>query len=142
MQVDFDPEIISYRELLKVFWKSHEPTHRSMSSQYKTAVFFHNEEQKRIAFESRDQEAKKRNRNILTEILQFTGFHIAEDYHQKFRLQQLDAFMQGIKGKYPDMKDFINSTAAARLNGYIGGYGTPEKLQMEINSLGRDCPIF
>jgi methionine-S-sulfoxide reductase len=136
IQIDFDPARISYTELLAVFWKSHNPTIRSRSRQYKAAVFYHNDEQKSFALETSDREQKKHNKDIQTEILPFTGFHLAEDYHQKYRLRQESGLMQEYISFYPGKIDFINSTAAARVNGYLGGYGSPEGLEKDIHSLG------
>jgi peptide-methionine (S)-S-oxide reductase len=127
---------VSYEKLLEVFWKSHSPGSRSWSRQYKAVVFFHNEEQKRLALESRDRLAAEIKGKIYTEVLPFSGFYLAEAYHQKYRLQQHSALMREFRASYPDARDFVNSTAAARVNGYLGGYGTPEELQRELTTLG------
>ena len=55
IQIDYDPKQISYAKLLEVFWRSHDPLSRSCSRQHKAAVFYHNEEQKRLATETRDR---------------------------------------------------------------------------------------
>jgi peptide-methionine (S)-S-oxide reductase len=136
VQIDFDPTRVSYEKLLTVFWKSHNPGSRSSSRQYKAVVFFHNEEQKRLALESRDRLAAEIRGRIYTEVLPFSGFYLAEAYHQKYRLQQDSALMREFRAIYPDARDFVNSTAAARVNGYLGGYGTPEELQRELTTLG------
>jgi len=136
VQVDYDPSVISYADLLDIFWKSHDPGERSWSRQYRTAIFYHDGEQKRLALESRDREAAKRKGTIHTETLRFTGFTLAEDYHQKYRLRQYPEFSGEVKAFYPAMRDFVNSTAAARLNGFLGGYGSPELLKREIASYG------
>ena len=49
VQVDYDPRQISYAQLLDIFWKSHQPTRSSWSEQYKNAIFYHNEDQEKIA---------------------------------------------------------------------------------------------
>ncbi len=136
VQIDYDPSVISYKELLDIFWKSHDPAERSWSRQYRVAVFYHDEEQKRLALESREREAAKRRETIRTEVLPFTGFTRAEDYHQKYRLQQYGEFAGELKAFYPEMKNFVNSTVAARLNGFLGGDGNPELLKKEIDSYG------
>jgi methionine-S-sulfoxide reductase len=136
IEVDFDPAVISFSRLLEVFWGSHDPTARSWSSQYKAAVFYHNEEQKRLALESRDKESGKRQAAIRTEVLAFTGFYLAEDYHQKYRLQQDEELLREFERIYPLMSDFIGSTAVARVNGYLGGYGRPEDLKREVDGYG------
>lgn len=136
IQIDYDPGGISYERLLEVFWESHDPTARSWSTQYKAAIFYHNEDQKRIAEMSRDREAARRKSKISTEILPATAFYPAEDYHQKYRLQH-DAFMmEEFREMYRSNEDIFNSTAAARINGYLDGYGTLESLQEELDRLG------
>lgn len=134
IQIDYDPTQISYEELLDVFWNSHSPTSRSRSRQYMAAVFYHNAEQRKLAVESRDREAVKRKGKIYTEILSFTGFYLAESYHQKYWLRQERDLMKEFNAIYPNDEDFVNSTAAARLNGYLGGYGKLEDLKVELGS--------
>jgi methionine-S-sulfoxide reductase len=136
LQVDFDPARVSYERLLEVFWKSHDPTSRSWSRQYRAALFFHNEEQKRSAGESRDREAARIKQKIRTEILPAAEFHLAEGYHQKYYLR-LNSFLSAeFRQMFPSEKEFVNSTAAARVNGYIGGYGTMTALKEELDQLG------
>jgi peptide-methionine (S)-S-oxide reductase len=136
IQIDYDPTQISYEELLDVFWDSHNPVQRPWSRQYMSVVFYHNDEQKRLAMETRDSEAAKIQGEIFTEIVPASEFYLAEAYHQKYRLQQVPDLMKEFSAIYPDNDDFVASTAAARVNGYLGGYGTVEALQAELSSLG------
>jgi len=136
IQVDFDPSQISYEKLLEIFWAAHDPTARSWSRQYKAAVFFQNDAQQKLAIETRDREAARRKTKILTEMVPFTGFFLAEGYHQKYYLRQNPDLLKEFKAMYPQEGEFINSTAAARVNGYLAGYGTAENLLNEVGSLG------
>ncbi len=136
IQIDYDPTKISYTELLAVFWDSHDPTLEPISRQYMSKISYHTDEQKRLAMETKEQEEARRGRSIQTSISAFLGFHLAEYYHQKYYLQQDNVFMKEFKIIYPAPEDFINSTAAARINGYAGGYGTLDTLQKELDSLG------
>ena len=136
IQVDFDPSQISYEKLLEIFWAAHDPTARSWSRQYKAAVFFQNDAQQKLAIETRDREAARRKTKILTEMVPFTGFFLAEGYHQKYYLRQNPALLKEFTAMYPQEGEFINSTAAARVNGYLAGYGTSENLLNEAGSLG------
>jgi len=136
IQIDYDPTQISYEELLNVFWDSHNPAQRPWSRQYMSIVFYHDEEQKRLAMETRDREAAKIQGQIFTEIVPASEFYLAEAYHQKYRLRQVPDLMEEFRVMYPDDEDFIDSTAAARVNGYLGGYGTFEALQTELSDLG------
>ena len=136
IQIDYDPARITYLQLLNIFWDSHDPTGHSWSKQYRNIIFYHNEDQKRTAEETRDYMAAQLGRQVLTDIEPAATFYPAEDYHQKFRLQQDPALTAEYDALYPDMKDFVNSTAVSRVNGYLGGYGNLAQLKKEINSLG------
>lgn len=136
LQVDYDPERISYERLLEIFWEEHDPTSKSWSPQYKAAIFYHNEEQKRMAFVTRERIAAKLRKPIHTEVIPFSRFFVAEDYHQKYYLRQSRQILIEFNGYYPKAADLMNSTAAARVNGYLGGYGHAESLKSEIEHLG------
>ena len=136
LQVDFDPQQISYLELLNIFWDSHNPLKQSWSRQYRNAVLYHNDMQNRDALESRQREAERRKREIRTDVLPLAQFYLAEDYHQKYYLRQNRDMMREFMALYPSSHDFINSTAAARVNGYLGGNGTLEQLQHDLPQLG------
>ncbi len=136
IQIDYDPARISYEKLLEVFWRSHNPAQSPWSRQYMSIIFFHNEEQKRLAIETRDREALKRKGKIFTEIVPAGRFYPAEAYHQKYRLRRETDLMREFKAMYPNDTDFMNSTAAARLNGYLDGYGSLDVLQSELDSYG------
>ena len=136
IQIDFDPTVVSYAELLDVFWSSHNPAMPPLSRQYMSIVFYHNEEQRKLAVETKDREAARLGAGIHTEIVPAAEFTLAEAYHQKYRLQGRSDLMGEFSSIYPDDGDFVASTAAARVNGYVGGYGTCENLQEEIDTLG------
>ena len=91
VQVFYDPEKVSYRELLDVFWRQVNPTDPGgqfvdRGSQYRTAIFYHDNEQKRLALASKKQVEKSAifNKPVVTEIMALTDFYPAEDYHQKY----------------------------------------------------------
>ena len=135
IQIDYDPTGVSYEELLDIFWESHNPTMPSWSRQYMSAVYFHSEEQKRLALETKNREEAKRKGKIYTEIVPASEFYTAEAYHQKYLLRQRPVLMKEFNAIYPAAEDFANSTAAARINGYLGGYGTLTALEAELNNL-------
>lgn len=134
--IESDPERISYEKLLDIFWQGHSPESGSWSRQYMTAVFFHNEAQQRLAIESKDRVAATLKAEIKTQVLPYTGFTPAEDYHQKFHLRNEHALIEDFKQMYPHAGELVASTAAARVNGYLGGYGTLEELKKELESYG------
>ena len=91
VQVEYDPNEISYDELLKVFWSNHDPTSLNrqgpdVGNQYRSAIFFHNEEQKNIAQKSKEELEKsgKFQKQVVTEIVPAPKFYKAEEYHQKY----------------------------------------------------------
>ncbi|TSC72645.1 MAG: peptide-methionine (S)-S-oxide reductase [Parcubacteria group bacterium Gr01-1014_38] len=91
IQITFDPSVISYEKLLAVFWKTHDPTQRDrqgpdVGPQYRSAIFTHTEQQKRIALTAKERLKKSglSEKPIVTEIVPFTNFFPAEEYHQNF----------------------------------------------------------
>ena len=93
VEVKYDPTLISYAELLKVFWLQIDPTDAGgqfadRGSQYHTAIFYHDADQKEIAEKSKQEEAAKRQQPIATKILEATKFYPAEEYHQDYHLKQ------------------------------------------------------
>ena len=134
--MDYDPTKVTYEELLEVFWDSHDPTVQPWSRQYMSIVFYHNEKQRRLAIDSKEREESRLGRSIVTEIIPFSEFYLAEDYHQKYYLRQEADLLKELRAIYPKIENFISSTAVARVNGYVGGYGTPETFEKELNSLG------
>jgi len=94
IEVVFDPTQISYARLLEAFWQSVDPTDSrgqfaDHGTQYRTAVFYHDEEQKRLAEKSKAELAKsgKFDQPVVTEITPASEFYPAEDYHQKYYLK-------------------------------------------------------
>lgn len=90
-QITFDPSIISYTDLLEVFFKTHDPTTlnkqgHDVGTQYRSVIFYHNDEQKKIAENVKEElnSAKIWDIPIVTEISQFKKFYKAEDYHQDY----------------------------------------------------------
>ncbi len=67
--------------------------------------------------------------------MDYSSFTLAEDYHQKYRLRNSSLEKEYLT-IYPDVLDFVNSTAVTRVNGYLIGHGTPEQLESEIETLG------
>ncbi|MFW6102242.1 MAG: peptide-methionine (S)-S-oxide reductase MsrA [Chloroflexota bacterium] len=134
IQIDFAPTLISYGQLLEIYWDSHNPTSQPWSRQYMSIVFYHNSEQRELAMETKQREEDSLGRLIYTEITPFTEFYLAEDYHQKYYLQQVPELMEELSAIYPNFDDFIDSTAVARINGYVGGHVTFQELQEQLNS--------
>jgi methionine-S-sulfoxide reductase len=136
VQVDFDTSVLSYAKLLDIFWSTENSCAGSDSRQYMSAVFFHDGTQKKLAYETRAHEAKAKRARVSTAILPLTRFYAAEDYHQKYFLRQQDELMREFRAMYPHARDFMNSTAAARVNGYLGGSGSGTALRKDLPALG------
>jgi predicted PhzF superfamily epimerase YddE/YHI9 len=100
------------------------------------AVFYHNREQKRLAMKSKESIAARHDGKVHTEIIPYSEFYLAEPYHQKYQLQLNRNLMREFKAIYAAHEDFVNSTAAARVNGYLGGHGSLSQLQEELSGLG------
>jgi len=90
-QVTYRPEVISFEELLEVFWKTHDPTTLNrqgadVGTQYRSAIFYHNEKQRALAedYKKKLDESGAFSRPIVTEIAPYTNFYKAEDYHQNY----------------------------------------------------------
>ncbi len=102
VQIDFDPQVISFKEILDVFWKTHDPTTLNrqgadVGTQYRSVIFYHNEEQKRIAEQSKKEMDLSGyfNDPIVTEITPYTNFYVAENYHQDYyRLNKRQPYCQ------------------------------------------------
>ena len=136
LQLDYDPALVSYAELLEIFWDAHDPFRQGFSRQYMNIVFVHDGEQERLARESKARLEAEQQRRVVTEIVPLSRFYAAEDYHQKYYLQGLTFLMQEFRAFYPHFQDFVNSPAAARVNGYAGGYGDAASLSEELDELG------
>jgi len=102
VQLEYDPSLVSYEELLEVFWEIHDPTTMNrqgpdVGSQYRSMIFYHTEEQKVQAEESKEklERSRKYKNKIVTEIKPASVFYMAEDYHQQY-LEKCGLKNQGI----------------------------------------------
>jgi peptide methionine sulfoxide reductase msrA/msrB len=121
VQVRFDPDKITYKELLDVLWRHMDPTDADgqfvdRGSQYRSAIFYHDEEQKRIAQESKAELEKsgRFTKPIVTEIVPLTKFYTAEDYHQDYYRKNPLRYKMYRYGSGRDQ--FLNRTWSAEAN--------------------------
>jgi methionine-S-sulfoxide reductase len=131
LQIDFDPDVITYEELLEIFWDSHDPSIRAYSTQYQSMILTHSEDQYRLAIQSRDQRQAESGRTIRTVIKPLEQFYVAEDYHQKYYLRGRSDLESLLETVYPEGVNWLNSTAAARLNGIAGNHLSWQELNLE-----------
>ncbi len=161
VEISYDPSVISYSQLLDVFWRQINPTDPSgqfvdRGPQYRSAIFYHNEEQKRLAEESKEELTKsgRFHKPIVTEILKATTFYKAEDYHQDYYKKNpvrykyyrwrsgRDQYLEKIWGRDKDQKQMKQSSLE---------YTKPSKeelkrrltpLQYEVTQDGATEPAF
>lgn len=136
LQLDFDPGKISYEELLVLFWDSHNPVSEPYSRQYMSIVFYHDQEQENQARRLKALREEALGQSLFTEIVPADGFYLAEDYHQKYYLQNNRVLIREMKAYYPDFQELVDSMAAARVNGYAAGYGSATALERDLPDLG------
>ncbi len=115
VQITYEDSIISYKELLDIFWKQIDPTDENgqfndRGHKYKTAIFYHDEEQKNIAEKSKNdlENSNKFGKKIVTEIIPATTFYKAEQYHQDYYKKNPIHYNMYYKGS--GRKDFIKNT--------------------------------
>ncbi|KAJ1967923.1 hypothetical protein H4R35_006574 [Dimargaris xerosporica] len=89
VEMDYDPNTISYNDLLDAFWRKHDPTTMNrqgndMGSQYRSAIFYHTQQQKQLAEHSKQQLELKLGKPVVTQIVEATTFYPAEDHHQAY----------------------------------------------------------
>lgn len=95
VEVTYDPQRISYDQLLNVFWEMHDPTTLNrqgpdVGTQYRSAIFFHSPQQEALANDSKRklQDAERFRRPIVTEVIPASNFYPAEEYHQRYLEKQ------------------------------------------------------
>ena len=89
VQITFDPKVISFKELLYIFFRTHDPTTKDrqgadVGEQYRSVIFYENSKQEKEAKESLNDAQKEYREKIVTQILPLKKFYKAEDYHQKY----------------------------------------------------------
>lgn len=91
IQIEFDPKIISFKHILDIFWVIHDPTTLNQQgpdtgTQYRSVIFYHNNEQKELAEKSKIEMEKSKtyDKKLVTEIVPFEKFYTAEEYHQNY----------------------------------------------------------
>lgn len=126
-QIDFDPAMLSYEELLQQIWENRRGG-RSYGRQYMEAVLCMDAE----------QEATARRLGIHAPIVTGARFYLAEDYHQKYYLRRDRVLFAELADYAPH--ELVESTVAARLNGYVSGQGSLARLRDELPLLGLSAP--
>jgi peptide-methionine (S)-S-oxide reductase len=131
LQIDYDPKVTSYSDLLALFWKEYSPG-KPWSTQYMSAIWYHDDEQKKL-IEKTKSEKEKQMSGVHLLVAPLTKFYLAEDYHQKYYLQ--NSHWASKLNLPADAEELANSYLATRLNGYIKGSGSVEDLEADLKKL-------
>lgn len=133
VQIDFDPAVLSYEGALRHFWRNHYPNRDEYKGrQYISLLRVYDSEQEAAAARVKAEMEEELGEAIETEIAPFTDFTRAEERHQKYYLKRYPKTLDQLSGLYGDLQSLEDSTLAARLNGFIKGYGNRESLLQEI----------
>ncbi|GFS92299.1 hypothetical protein NPIL_374711 [Nephila pilipes] len=128
VEVIYDPSVLSYEDLLQLFWKFHDPC-SCKKRQYMSAIFYNDEQQRKSAEDSKKHYESETGKPVATQILPLNIFHEGEEYHQKYFLRTYHrSFYEGLP-----KQDSLTSTRDARLNGYVSGYGNIEDMEKDEN---------
>ena len=127
--MDFDPTVITFAELLELFWKEHDPRSLTWSRQYQSALYAHTEEQLQMALAYKARLNAQSSREVQTVIEPLETFYDAEDYHQKHYLQQFPVLMREFETYFAYFRDFNDSPAAAKVNAFASGKGSQNELE-------------
>lgn len=134
IELDYDPNALTYNELLDLFWNNHEyGLTTKLKRQYQSMILYHDEEQRETAEASYKDMQVRCDGKLRTEIAPAGPFYPAEDYHQKYRLQGHKDLCRSIG---MDSKKLQTSHLAARLNGYLVGAGGISQFNQEVSKLG------
>ncbi|CAN6970810.1 hypothetical protein IGI04_033939 [Brassica rapa subsp. trilocularis] len=137
VQVEYDPRVVSYRQLLDVFWSSHDSRQvfgqgPDVGNQYRSIIFTNSTEELRLATISKEREQlKSRSSIVTTQIQQLVTFYRAEPDHQKFELKQHPFLLQLIGNMAEE--ELERSALATKLNGYAAEL-CPPRVQKHIDS--------
>jgi len=133
LQIDFDPDVLSYEAVLKVFWRNHYPNRDEYKGrQYISLLHYHTKGQHAAVQKVKSEMEAELGESIETEIGPYQGFVLAEPRHQKYYLKRYPKAMDQLKDLYPNEALLVNSTFAARLNGFAKGFGSRAALVEEI----------
>ncbi|MVP01285.1 peptide-methionine (S)-S-oxide reductase MsrA [Paenibacillus lutrae] len=136
VQIDFDPDEITFGEILEIFWSSHNPVNINdyKGRQYMSLLLYHDEGQHREIRHVIQKRAALGKGKPETEIAPYSRWYLAEERHQKYYLQRYPDAVDKLHVLYPSGNEWMNSALAARLNGLAKGYTNLERIIQEIQS--------
>jgi len=125
VQVEYDPTALDYSDLLDVFWANHNPFSAARKRQYRGVVLVHDDAQGEAAEASAAALEDRTGQSVETAIEPLDSFTLAEDYHQKYELRSTPVLGDELEDIYGPA--LVDSTVAARLNGFVAGHGDPDQ---------------
>lgn len=136
IQIDFDPQALSYAQLLETFFAHHNAAKPAYSVQYRSAIFYHDAVQRAAAEAAILAEAQRLGvRHLDTALEPFREFHRAEDYHQKYYLTHDKTLMSELRRLLPSQRAFEDSTLVMRLNALAGHYKLTPQIELPLDAL-------
>ncbi|ALS77572.1 MULTISPECIES: peptide-methionine (S)-S-oxide reductase MsrA [Planococcus] len=133
VHISFDPRVISYEAILREFWQNHYPNRDNYKGrQYISLVHYHTEQQRKTIENIRKEMETQLREPIETEIAPFGEFTLAEERHQKYYLKRYPKALEQLAELFPEKELLTDSTFAARLNGFVKGYGTKDSVREDI----------
>lgn len=123
ISIDFDPDLITFQQVLSCFWDSHHSLRNHPSSQYRNVLFYRSDAQEAIARASFQAESERHGvavESIQTHLEPVTEFTYAERYHQSYYLTRYHDLRAFLEETYPDEKSLADSAVATRLNAFLG----------------------
>ena len=133
VQVEYDPNRISYADLLEVVWSAHDPRATARTPQYRTVILTDTLAHRQAAERTRHAVESRLGGSVETAIEDLEAFYVAEPYHQKYELRSTPVLGDEFVDRYGD--DLVDSTAAARLNGFVAGHGDAERRDAFLSEL-------
>ena len=128
---------MSYAELARQFFAFHNPCNAAWSTQYRSAAFPRSPEQRATLEAAAAKVAESKGRAVQTDIEDFTGFTLAEDYHQKYRLRRIRSAIVEFEAMFPTTEAFLGSVAVTKANAFAGGYVASRDLRSDDPSKGK-----
>jgi peptide-methionine (S)-S-oxide reductase len=134
LEVDFNPGIITFEEILDVFWNHHNPININdyKGRQYMSLILYRDVLQQEAIHHAIRKRKEQGKGEPETEIAPYCGFYLAEDRHQKYYLKKYSDAIEKLNTVYLSHTDLVNGTLAARLNGLAKGYTSLERIRSEI----------
>ncbi|MBP1999067.1 peptide-methionine (S)-S-oxide reductase [Paenibacillus shirakamiensis] len=134
LEIDYDPEIISLKSLIHLFWNSHQPLNINdyKGRQYQSLLFYRDDYQQEVSSHVIHERLQQGHDEPATEVLPYEGFELAEERHQKYYLKRFPDALATMLELYPSLDRLTDSTLAARLNGLAKGFTNRERIIAEI----------